>query len=287
MPVESIISDATLAESGFYWRERDGVKVLVCKALEDSGFVNGFSTRLGGVSPFPSNDLNLAGFDEDIRDNIEENRRRFMSVFGADYRLATVWQVHSDAIKIVETEADIEMSDEKHDAIASNLEHVLAGVKTADCVPILIGDRSTGAFAAVHAGWRGTAESIVVKAVEKMKEVFGTNPKDLVCAIGPAATCRSYEIGQDVIDAFAQNFSNSEKYLSLTRDGHALIDLHSANRDQLTNAGVPDSSISTAPFCTMERTDLFFSYRVEKKLYGRTGRLLSVVGKASQTVSVG
>jgi YfiH family protein len=287
MPVESIISDATLAESGFYWRERDGVKVLVCKALEDSGFVNGFSTRLGGVSPFPSNDLNLAGFDEDIRDNIEENRRRFMSVFGADYRLATVWQVHSDAIKIVETEADIEMSDEKHDAIASNLEHVLAGVKTADCVPILIGDRSTGAFAAVHAGWRGTAESIVVKAVEKMKEVFGTNPKDLVCAIGPAATCRSYEIGQDVIDAFAQNFSNSEKYLSLTRDGHALIDLHSANRDQLTNAGVPDNSISTAPLCTMERTDLFFSYRVEKKLYGRTGRLLSVVGKASQTVSVG
>ena len=243
--------------------------------------MNGFSTRLGGVSPFPSNDLNLAGFDEDSRENIEENRRRFMSVFGSGYRLATVWQVHGDAIKIVEKESDIEMTDEKHDAIVSNLDGILAGVKTADCVPILMGDPATGAFAAVHAGWRGTAESIVMKAVTKMRDVFGTDPKDLVCAIGPAATCRSYEIGEDVIDAFARNFHNSEKYLSLTRDGHALIDLHQANRDQLMDAGVDENSISIAPFCTMERTDLFFSYRVEKKLYGRTGRLLSVIGKAA------
>ena len=67
--------------------------------------------------------------------------------------------------------------------------------------------------------------------------------------------------------------------LSPTRDGHALVDLHLANRDQLIDLGVRDENIFTAPFCTIERPDLFFSYRLEKRKYGKTGRLLSVIGR--------
>ena len=271
--------DEILTDAGFHWREGRGMKVLVCGALEREGFQNGFSTRLGGVSPFPQNDLNLAGFDEDTTDNIAENRRRFLSVLEGDFRLATVWQVHGDDIKVVASDSDIEMSDEKHDAIISDLPGVLAGVKTADCVPILIGDVETGAFAAIHAGWRGTVRSIVTKAVRRMQEVYGSDPARLICAIGPAACGRNYEIGEDVIDAFAANFSTSGNYLTETRPGHALIDLHLANKDQLLESGVVPERIFTAPFCTMERTDLFFSYRVEKKMYGKSGRLLSVIGR--------
>ena len=271
-----------LTDAGFYWRERGGVKVLVCAPLERAGFVNGFSTRLGGVSPFPKDDLNLAGFDEDSAENIAENRRRFLSAFEGEFRVATAWQVHGDAVKLVADERDIEMSEAKFDALVSDMPGVLVGVKTADCVPVLIGDTVTGAFAAVHAGWRGTANSIVAKAVERMRGVFGTRAGDLVCAIGPAATCGRYEIGQEVIDLFERNFKAGGKYLSPTRDGHALIDLHRVNKDQWIGAGVPEDAISIAPFCTMERTDLFFSYRVEKKLYGKTGRLLSAVGRRSQ-----
>ncbi len=274
----SVISDETLADSGFYWRELEGVKVLVCRPLEDAGFTNGFSTRLGGVSPFPANDLNLAGFDEDTSENIYENRRRFLNVFGGNLTLATVWQVHGDGIKFVKTADDAANSGEKFDALVSKLPDILVGVKTADCVPLLLGDPATKAFAAVHAGWRGTVQSIAAKTIKKMIEVFGTNPADLICAIGPAATCKNYEIGQDVIDQFHANFSTGGKYFTPTRDGHALIDLHLANKDQLVYAGVSESNIFTAPFCTMERTDLFFSYRVEKKLTGKTGRLLSVIG---------
>ena len=273
------LDEQILTDAGFHWRERDGVKMLVCDALERAGFANGFSTRVGGVSAFPSGDLNLAGFDEDSTANIEENRRRFLSLFDGEYKLAVVWQVHSDKVKLVASDEDIDMSDEKFDAVVSDLPGILAGVKTADCVPVLIGDKKTGAFAAVHAGWRGTAQSIVVKAVGKMRVTFGTDPRDIVAAIGPAATCRSYEIGQEVIEVFEKNFDDGGKYLTPTRDGHALIDLHHANRDQLAEAGVRDDAIFTAPLCTMERTDLFFSYRVEKKLYGKTGRLLSVVGR--------
>ncbi|HLA95355.1 MAG TPA: laccase domain-containing protein, partial [Pyrinomonadaceae bacterium] len=93
--------EETLAESGFYWRERGGVKVLVCRALEDAGFANGFSTRVGGVSAFPENSLNLAGFDEDLAGNIYENRRRFLNVFDGEFKLATAWQVHGDGVKTV------------------------------------------------------------------------------------------------------------------------------------------------------------------------------------------
>lgn len=279
VPIETI-TDASLTEQGFYWREKDGVKVLVSKNLEEKGFVNGFSTRLGGVSPFPENDLSLAGFDEDSAENIFENRRRFLNVFDQNFQLSMVWQIHSDLVKVVKNQADVENTEEKFDALASDFENLLIGVKTADCVPVLIGDTKTGAYSAIHAGWRGTVESIVINAIEKMQKNFGTKTEDLVCAIGPAATVKNYEIGQDVIEAFAKNFPGSQHLFEPTRENHAKIDLHLANKEQLLSVGVNPESISIAPFCTMERTDLFFSYRVEKRKYGKTGRLLSVIGRA-------
>ncbi len=247
--------------------------------MEENGFANGFSTRLGGVSPFPKDNLNLAGFDDDTEENIFENRKRFLQVFDSDFQLATAWQVHGDDVKVVISATDVKDGDAKFDALVSNLENTLVGVKTADCVPILLGDAKTKSFAAVHAGWRGTASSIVGTAIEKMREEFGTKAENLVCAIGAAATCKNYEIGQDVIDAFHENFPSSEHLFMPTRENHALIDLLRANREQVLAVGVAFENIYVAPFCTMERTDLFFSYRQEKKIYGKTGRLLSVIGR--------
>lgn len=273
------MQDKTLAESGFYWRESNGIRVLICGPLDDAGFVNGFSTRLGGVSQFPNNDLNLAGYDEDLAVNIEENRRRFLSVFEGTFDLTTAWQVHGSDIKIVRDSNDAANTEERFDSLASGLSGLLIGVKTADCVPVLIGDPKTGAFAAIHAGWRGTVNSITAKAVDALAAQFGAVPADLVCAIGPAACGRNYEIGQDVLDAFQQNIPGSGVYFTPTRPGHALVDLHAANRDQLLAKGVRTENVFIAPFCTIERTDLFFSYRVEKQRYGKTGRLMSVIGR--------
>ena len=255
------------------------MKVLVCKPLEQAGFVNGFSTRVGGVSDFPDKSLNLAGFDEDLAENIYENRRRFLNALGADLKLATAWQVHGDGVKVVATDEAIANSEERFDGLVSRMQGVLVGVKTADCVPILIGDIRNKAFAAVHAGWRGTVRSIVVRAIEKMQADFGCEPQDMIAAIGPAAGCKNYEIGLDVIHEFTSAFKGAEKYFVPTSEEHAYIDLHLANKDQLLSCGVPMDAIYTAPYCTMDRIDLFFSYRVEKKLFGKTGRLLSVIGQ--------
>ena len=289
IPTETIIDEKSkvqsqqtenriLAENGFYWREKNGVKILVCRPLEEKGFVNGFSTRIGGVSDFPKNSLNLAGYDEDSTENITENRRRFLQLFDGDFRLASCWQIHSADVRVVKNFEDAKDGNHKMDALISDVPNVLLGVKTADCVPILIGDPTTKAFAAVHAGWRGTVNSIVSNAVKKMREEYGTRSKDLICAIGAAACGRNYEVGQEVIDAFAEKFSTGGKLFTPTREGHALVDLHLANKEQLLSVGVETENIFIAPFCTMERNDLFFSYRIEKKLFGKTGRLMSVIG---------
>ena len=285
MPVETIISEESeseqqiLTDAGFYWREKEAVKVLICNPLEDAGFVNGFSTRSGGVSDFPEASLNLAGFDEDPAENIYENRRRFLAVFNGEFDLATAWQVHGVDVKTVRTDEDRDNSEERFDALVSDREHILVGVKTADCVPILIGDPKTGSFAAVHSGWKGTVGKIVTRAVEKLQKGYGADPVNMIAAIGPCASGKNYEIGPDVIDAFSAESQDHEKYFTPTRLGHSLVDLRLANHDLLFGAGVDPAKIFIAPFCTMERTDLFFSYRREKKQHGKTGRLLSVIGR--------
>ena len=112
-----------------------------------------------------------------------------------------------------------------------------------------------------------------------MKESYGVQPADLRVAIGVSAGPCCYEVGADVIDAFTSKFPDAERLFTETRPGHALVDLLTANRDQLIAEGVSAERIHIAPLCTMCRTDLFFSYRKEKKLHGKVGRLMAVVGR--------
>jgi len=278
-----------LKRAGFYWREIDGVRALVCALLEQDGFTNGFSTRSGGVSPMPPNPgsaLNLAGFNEDTAENIVENRRRFLKLFAGEWSLAGCWQVHGADIRVVASTPDAQPApysssdDDRCDALVSNSRDVLACVKTADCVPILIGDPATGAFAAVHAGWRGTLASIVTHALKRLNQEFGARAQEVRVAIGPAAAACCYEVGSEVIDAFKERFPGSDALFTPTRERHARVDLLKANRDQLLSMGVAAERIHTAPLCTMCRTDLFFSYRREKSVHGKVGRLMAVIGGA-------
>jgi purine-nucleoside/S-methyl-5'-thioadenosine phosphorylase / adenosine deaminase len=284
--METITSDQELLAAGFYWRELDGVRALVCRPLEQDGFVNGFSTRLGGVSEMPRNALSLAGFNDDAAENILENRRRFLKLFPGEWSLAGCWQVHGADVRAVNSveeakPAENQLGDTIYcDVIVSNAEGVLAGVKTADCVPILIGDPVTRSFAAVHAGWRGTLETAVLSGVTRLIMEYDVRPENLRVAIGASAGPCCYEVGSDVIDAFSSRFSYGAKLFTPTRPEHARVDLLQANRNQLESAGVLPERIHTAPLCTMCRTDLFFSYRKEKSVNGKVGRLMAVIGRS-------
>ena len=151
--------------------------------------------------------------------------------------------------------------------------------KDRDCVPVLIGDQRTGAFSAIHAGWRGTVNSIVQKTINRMKQEFDSRAEDLRAAIGPAAGVCCYEVGADVIGTFEKEFGEVGHLFSETRTGHARVDLRRANMEQLLLAGLEPERIHSTDLCTMCSTDIFFSYRREKRDYGMTGRLMSVIGK--------
>src|SRR5262249_45726354 len=144
IPMETITIDDRLIRAGFYWRETGGVRALICAPLEADGFVNGFSTRLGGVSEMPANALSLAGFNDDAAENILENRRRFLKLFPGDWALAGCWQVHGADVRVVQSAQEAKPAENERgdtiycDVIVSNATGVLAGVKTADCVPLLI-----------------------------------------------------------------------------------------------------------------------------------------------------
>ncbi|HKO62894.1 MAG TPA: peptidoglycan editing factor PgeF [Pyrinomonadaceae bacterium] len=284
--METIITDDELKRAGFYWRERDGIRALVCEPLEKARFVNGFSTRGGGTSAMPEQSLNLAGFNEDAAENILENRRRFLKLFPGQWALAGCWQVHGSDVRLVQSASDAKPAEDARgetvycDAIVSDALGVLAGVKTADCVPILLADPVTGAYAAVHAGWRGTLARVALKGLEQMRREYGAEAENVVAAIGPAAGACCYEVGTEVIDAFNSEFPREQNLFRPTREGHACVDLPCANSNQLTGAGLKPENIFTAPLCTMCRTDLFFSYRREKNVYGKVGRLMSVIGRA-------
>src|SRR5256885_1564894 len=185
IPMERITSDDQLNEAGFYWREIDGVRALICAPLEADGFVNGFSTRLGGISDMPANALNLAGFNDDAAENILENRRRFLKLFPGEWVLAGCWQVHGAVVRVVKTLEDAKPAENQLgetvycDVIVSDAKGVLAGVKIADCVPILVGDPVMQAFAAVHAGWRGTLAGAVIAGVDRLTREYDVKPENL------------------------------------------------------------------------------------------------------------
>lgn len=289
-------SERALATEGWTEHKAGGLRILQASALTKiSWLVHGFSTRPGGVSSLRGeNVLNLGFAEWDTKENVKENRRRFQSALGAEaLELAALSQIHSDVVHVFEVPP---ASPCRGDASATNRPGLLLAVQTADCVPILLVDAKNRAVAAVHAGWRGTLQRIVSKAIGKMQMQFGTRPADLLAAIGPSIGGCCYEVGTEVASEFRSQFPNASdwfdelrtgdepnplQWLNMAPPGHqpppknVLLDLRKANRAQLLEAGVSAENISVSDLCTSCRRDLFFSYRKEA---GATGRLLSVIG---------
>jgi YfiH family protein len=185
------------------------------------------------------------------------------------------------------------------DGLITNRRGVLLGVKTADCVPVLIADREGHAVGAFHAGWRGTLARIVEKGIGAMRQHFGVEPENMVVAIGPCIHGCCYEVSAELRDQFASQFPYGnelftevfssdpvrEKYplmfMNMRAPGHGAppskphLDLVEANRRQLISVGVPENAIDVSPLCTSCRIDLLFSHRAEK---GKTGRMIAAIG---------
>ena len=195
--------------------------------------------------------------------------------------LLRVKQVHGNVVRVVTREGVTGTTTSEKpdgDAIVSNAPGLVLAVVVADCVPILLADRTGGAVAAVHAGWRGTCAGIASAAVETMHRTFGTRPADLVAAIGPSIGPDDYAVGEALIQAFA---AAGHDRASLARwfrhapsaDGLRL-DLWRANQDQLERAGVRPGSIFNADVSTFAHPGWLESFRRDA---GQAGRMVAMV----------
>lgn len=176
-------------------------------------------------------------------------------------RIAQLKQIHSTNVIVLD---DIENHDDltEGDSIITSLKDVGIGIRTADCVPILIVDRSKSIVAAVHAGWRGTLSEIIRNTVITINSEYGIDPSQLTSVIGPSISRCCYEVGQDVATLFKEKFSDCDLYLFESGESKYLLDLGTANKIALERAGVLD--IEVVDICTKCNAN-FYSYRREGK----------------------
>ena len=229
------------------------------------------SVPLGAIAPhlFTTRQLQLSSPDDGARLGVAIGAEGVVMARQVHGRQVVVIR-EGDAVPGVAPEADVFVSAASRIAVA---------VRVADCVPLLMADRTRGAVAAVHAGWRGTAARAAVAAVEALEREFGTRPADLVAAIGPSIGACCYEVGTDLVDAFAA--AGHERHLidrwflapappRGSRERPKLrLDVAGANRDQLVLAGVPEEQIHLSGLCTAMHLDILTSYRAEKEKAGR------------------
>ena len=228
------------------------------------GVVAAFSTRQGGVSPPPLG-MNLSFKVGDDPANVRKNREIFLGALGIPPEsLAIPGQVHGTTVRRAESPGEYPETD----ALISGTPGVFLCVSVADCVPILLFDPLHNAFAAVHAGWRGTSSGITESAVARMHAEFGSLPDRILASIGPSASVCCYRVGEDVARQFPPSNVRRES-------GESFVDLKGANRGQLLEAGLKPGNIELSPYCTISDSGLFHSHRREGT---GSGRMMGVIG---------
>ncbi|MCO6488675.1 MAG: peptidoglycan editing factor PgeF [Phaeodactylibacter sp.] len=225
------------------------------------------STRHGGVSPLPYASLNLGLNTDDRPENVTENRRRFLAALGIPPgRLATSHQVHGNKVLLARQPGHYE----GYDALITDQKGIFVAVGTADCTPILVYDPARKAVAAIHAGWRGTAQQVAKEVLLAMQKEFGTRPEDCHAYIGACIDQDNYEVDGNV----AKHFSSGHKREDAER-GKWFVSLKGENKAQLLETGVPEGQIEVSPYSTWAHNEDYFSHRKEG---GTTGRMLAAIG---------
>ncbi len=291
-----------MSSASFRIKSKDGIRWIESSALARlAGIVHAFSIRQEGKGERISRTFSLGHATAAGTASIERNRRRFFKALKAEsFQLASLRQIHSASIYCVEGSRGLHFTlrgetptgipagaEPSGDALLTKDREILLGIRTADCMPVLLADRQCRAVAAVHAGWRGTLEGIIKKAAIAMARNSGAKPENIVAIIGPSIRSCCYEVGADLAAAFSARFKNPAEFLATLSVHQTLrksssrsaashhLDLVAVAMRQLQDAGLRRGNIHIAPYCTACQTDLFFSYRKEG---ARAGRMMAVIG---------
>lgn len=221
------------------------------------------TTRAGGVSPAPYDSMNFGLRSGDAEENVRQNRALLRAALPAEP--AWLRQVHGSGV----VNAATAPSDAPADAAAAHAVGAVCAVMAADCMPVLLCDRAGGAVGAAHAGWRGLAGGVVEAAVRAL----GTPPADMLAYLGPCIGPANFEVGEDVLAAFAA----ADPLAACAfrpypgRPGKWLCDLYALARQRLHAVGV--RAVYGGGFCTVNDRR-FFSHRRDQGTSGRMAALI-------------
>ena len=200
---------------------------------------------------------------EDLKEIAEKNR--YFLEEKTNSKIITAVQTHSCNVEIIDKNKQIY---DNTDGLISNIENSLLLMNFADCVPIILYNKKENIGGIVHAGWRGTAQKIVEKAIKE----FNTNPTDITALIGPSIGKCCFETHEDVFNKLIENKLETELYTK--KDDKYFIDLKKINYNQLKKMGVEEIDICS--YCTCCMSDIFFSYRKELGLTARHSAIVQI-----------
>lgn len=239
---------------------------------------HGFSTRLGGVSEGIFSSMNLSFTRGDKEEAVLENYKRISEAIGFSYHnIVCADQTHTTNVRIV-TNEDIGKGVTRPrdysniDGLITNIPGIVLCTVYADCVPLYFVDPVNRAIGLSHSGWKGTVGKIGQSTIDAMKREFGTDPADVIAAIGPSICMDCYEVSQDVALEFKDNFSSIiiEKILYKKENGKYQLDLWKANEAIMLGCGIGKENIQITDICTCCNSELLFSHRASQ---GKRGNL--------------
>ncbi len=266
-------------------KNQSGVPYLTFNNLEEIGCVkHGFSTKLGGVSKGVFESMNLSYTRGDKEEDVNENFRRFSAAIGVEKeRLVLSQQTHTNQVMVVKEEhagsGIIKPIDYKDiDGLVTNVPKLCLATFYADCVPLFLVDPVHKAIGLSHSGWRGTVTDIGAVTVDKMRKEYGTQPEDLIVAIGPSICQGCYEVSEDVTLKFQESYDEKlwKSLFYKKKNGKYQLDLWKANEINFLRAGVKSENIAVTNICTSCNSELLFSHRVTKGERGNLGAFLAL-----------
>ena len=261
------------------------VPYLEYPMLAVTGIVkHGFSTRLGGVSKDCFSTMNLSFTRGDNEADVRENFRRITSAIGVDCEsLVFSQQTHTTNVRVV-TEEDRGMGFTRKleytdvDGLVTNIPGICLVTFYADCVPLYFVDPVKKAIGLSHSGWRGTVGKIGKVTIEAMQKEYGSDPKDIIAAVGPSICQDCYEVSEDVIEQFQKNFKEADwPQLFYKKENEKYqLNLWKANELIFQEAGILSEHIAVTNVCTHCNSDVLYSHRTTGNQRGNLAAFLAL-----------
>jgi YfiH family protein len=265
------------------FQQSGDIRYYTFDSLNEAGVTHAVFTRSGGVSPAPWESLNV-GLNGDVPERVHLNRERaFRAIGRKPETLFDVWQVHSSEAVCTPSPRLAGVPYIQADAILTDSPTVSLFMRFADCVPILLYDPVKHVAGIVHAGWQGTVKQAVISAVKAMQTRYGTQPRNILAAIGPSIEAHHYPVGTEVVERVRDTFGTEAAGLftelnckegCVAEPGKRGLDLWAANRLLLERAGV--YRVEIAGICTACHLDDWYSHRGEGANTGRFGALIGL-----------